>query len=92
MQITSGKNGFSVSRSSVPCSRNAVDITIEQTINPHAKSQGGIIGFSRKYAVYYRWCITCHIRAQYVEATLQCTEMSSDEISSHRLVTCSEAK
>ena len=37
-------NGFSVRRSSVPLSRNAVDITIEQTINRHAKSQGGIIG------------------------------------------------
>ena len=37
-------NGISVRRSSVPLSRNAVDITIEQTINRHAKSQGGIIG------------------------------------------------
>ena len=37
------QNGFSVPRSSVPCSRNAVDITIEQNINRHAKSQGGII-------------------------------------------------
>ena len=78
------QNGFSVSRSSVPFSRNAVDITIEQTINRHAKSQGGIIGFSRNYAAYYRWCITPHIRAKYVEATLQRTEMSSDEISSHK--------
>ena len=40
-------NGFSVRRSSVPLSRNAVDITIEQTINRHAKSQGDIIGLSR---------------------------------------------
>ena len=78
------QNGFSVSRSSVPLSRNAVDITIEQTINRHAKSQGGIIGFSRNYAAYYRWCITRHLRAQYVEATLQRTEMSSDEVSSHK--------
>ena len=48
------RNGFSVSRSSVPRSRNAVDITIEQTINRHANSQGGVIGFSRNYAAYYR--------------------------------------
>ena len=41
------QNGFSVSRSDVPSSRNAVDITIEETINRHAKSQGGIVGFSR---------------------------------------------
>ena len=45
-------NGFSVRRSSVLLSRNAVDITIEQTINRHAKSQGGIICFSRNYAAY----------------------------------------
>ena len=55
------QNGFSVSRSKVTCSRNAVDITIEQTINRHAKSQGGIIGFSRNYAAYYRWCVTRHL-------------------------------
>ncbi len=46
-------NGFSVSRSSVPSSRNLVDITIEQTINQHAKSHGGIIGFSQNYTAYY---------------------------------------
>ena len=34
-QLLSG-NGFSVNRSSVPGSRTAVDITIEQTINRHA--------------------------------------------------------
>ena len=78
------KNGFSVSRSSVPLSRNLVDITIKQTINRHAKSQGGTIGFSRNYAAYYRWCMTRHFRAQYVEATLQRTEMSNDEVSVHK--------
>ena len=78
------KNGFSVSRSSVPLSRNPVDITIEQTINRHANSKGGIIGFSRNYAAYYRWCMTRHLRAQYVEATLQRTEMSNDEVSVHK--------
>lgn len=40
------RNGFSVCRSSVPKCRNPVDITIEQTINKHAKCQGGIVGFS----------------------------------------------
>jgi hypothetical protein len=37
---------FTVNRSSTPDSRCAVDITIEQTMNKHAKSKGGIIGFS----------------------------------------------
>ena len=78
------KNGFSVSRSSVPLSRNPVYITIEQTINRHAKSQGGITGFSRNCAAYYRWCMTRHLRAQYVEATLQRTEMSNDKVSVHK--------
>ena len=45
--------GFIVSRSGVPLSRNPVDITIEQTINRHAKSYGDIIGFSRNSAAYY---------------------------------------
>jgi len=40
-------NGLTVRRSMVPACRNAVDITIEQTINRSAKSSGGIIGFSR---------------------------------------------
>ena len=40
------KNGFRVCRSLKPLSRNAVDITIEQTINRHAKCQGGIIGLA----------------------------------------------
>ena len=78
------KNGFSVSRSSFPLSRNLVDITIEQTINRHAESRGGIIGFSRNYAAYYRWCTTRHLRVQYVEATLHRTEMSNDEMSVHK--------
>ena len=42
-------NGISANRSSIPSSRNAVDITVEQTINKHAKSQGGNIGFSTNH-------------------------------------------
>ena len=43
-------NGISVNRSSIPSSRNAVDITVEQTINKHAKSQGGNTGFSLNHS------------------------------------------
>ena len=78
------ENGFSVSRSSVPRSRNAVDITIEQTINRHAKCHDGIIGFSRNYSAYYRWCTTRHLKAKYVEATLLSTGMITDEESDHQ--------
>ena len=77
-------NGFIVRRSSVALSRNAVDITIEQTVNQHAKSQGGIIGFSRNYAAYYRWCVTRHYRTKLVEATLFLADMSSDDFSTHK--------
>ena len=74
---------LSVCRSSVPKCRNPVDITIEQTFNKHAKCQGGIVGFSRNYAAYYRWCTTRHCRAKYVEAVLELTDMNSGESSLH---------
>ena len=37
-----------------PASGTAVDQTIEQTMNRHAKSEGGIIGFSRNLQAYDR--------------------------------------
>jgi hypothetical protein len=63
-------HGFSVCRSSVPGCRNAVDLTIEQTINRSAKRSGCIVGFSRNVNAYYRRCLTRHTRASYLEATL----------------------
>lgn len=77
-------NGFSVCRSTVPLARNPVDITIEQTINRHAKCQGGIIGFSRNFSAYYRWCVTRHYRAKLVEATLGLADMASDDSTLHK--------
>ncbi|GFO19344.1 hypothetical protein PoB_004584900 [Plakobranchus ocellatus] len=53
-------NGFSVSRSDTPASRTAADMTIEQTINKHAKTSGGIVRFNRSLPAYYRWCVTRH--------------------------------
>ena len=78
------RTGFSLSRSSVPKCRDPVDITIEQTIKKHAKCQGGIVGFSRNNAAYYRWCTTRHCRAKYVEAVLELTDMISEESSLHK--------
>ena len=71
--------------------KSPVDITIEQTSYRYAKSQGGIIRISRKYAAYYRCCMTRHFRAQYVEATLQCTEMSND-VSVHQGLNTSQIR
>ena len=60
---------LSVTRGVYPASGTAVDQTIEQTINRHAKSDGGIIGFSRNLQAYDRWVLTRHERALYA-ATL----------------------
>jgi hypothetical protein len=46
------KYGISVARSQVPACRNAIDLTIEQTINRSAKTSGGIIGH---WTLNY-WC------------------------------------
>ena len=86
------RNGFSVSRSAIPKSRNAVDITIEQTINRHAKSHGGIIGFSRNYSAYYRWCVTRHSRAQYAEAIMDMAEIFMEDDSLHKEIRPSQIK
>ena len=79
-EILLENNGFSVCRSTVPSSRNAVNITIEQTINRSAKTKkkGGLIGKSLNVSAYYRWCLTRHKRASYAEATLDRVNMLSD--------------
>ena len=76
-------NGFSVNRSDVARSRSAVDITIEQTVNRHAKSQSGIIGFSRNHSVYYRWCNTRQTRASFLKATREMVDMDNSEDTMH---------
>jgi hypothetical protein len=85
-------NGFSVSRSQVPSSRNFVDITIEQTINRHAKCTGGIVGFSRNFWAYARWCITRHERAKYVELAFENASMLQSSDCSHRDMQTHEIK
>ena len=84
------RNGFSVNRSGVPTSRNAADITIKQTVNRHAKSHGGIIGFNRNYAAYYIWCMTRHSRAQYLQATMKTVDVNNTDSSSHKDIRKSE--
>lgn len=57
------QNGLNVSRFDIPSSRTTVDIAIEQSINKHAKSDNGIVDFSRNQSAYYRWPVTRHVRA-----------------------------
>lgn len=62
--------GISINRSSVPSSRNAIDLTGEQTYNRHAAGSGtGIIGFSRNLSAYFRWQATRHFRAECCEVS-----------------------
>ncbi|GFO00794.1 hypothetical protein PoB_002729900 [Plakobranchus ocellatus] len=77
-------NGFSVSKSDTPASCPAADMTIEQTINKHVKTSGGIVGFSRSQPVYYTWCVTRHNRAQYVSATYQMANIESKKFETHK--------
>ena len=65
------QNGFSVSQPLVLCLRNAFDITIRQTIKRYYRLQQLELRFIQQM----KWCITHTIRAQYIETTLQCTEM-----------------
>ena len=74
------QNGFSVSQPLVLCLRNASDITIRQTIKRYYMLQQQEL----RFVLQIEWCITHHIRAQYIETTLQCTEM--------KYSICSDAK
>jgi hypothetical protein len=76
--------GLSVARSEVKCCRVPVDQTIEQTINRSAKTRGGVDGFSRSAGAYYRWCLTRHKRANYLEATLEDLDMASNSSEFHK--------
>ena len=74
------QNGFSVSQPFVLCLRNVFDITIRQTIKRYYRLQQLELSF----VIQMELCITHHIRAQYIETTLQCTEM--------KYSICSDAK
>ena len=56
------------------------DITIRQTIKRYYRLQQ----LEVRLILQMEWCITHHIRAQYIETTLQCTEM--------KYSICSDAK
>ena len=74
------QNGFSVSQPLVLFLKNAFDITIRQTIKRYYRLQQ----LELRFELQMEWCITHLIRAQYIETTLQCTEM--------KYSICSDAK
>ena len=64
------KKGISISKSNVPSSRNAVDLTGEQAHNRHAAgSDTGILGFSTNLSAYFRWQATHNFRMDYAEVS-----------------------
>ena len=66
------QNWFIVSQPLVLCLRNAF-YSIRQTIKRYYRLQQ----LELRFVLQMEWCITHHIRAQYVETTLQCTEMKN---------------
>ena len=74
------QNGFSVSQSLVLCLRNAFDRTLRQTIKRYYRLQQ----LELHFVLQMEWCITHLIRAQYIETSLQWTEM--------KYSICSDAK
>ena len=86
MQRTSQTKWVSVSQSLVLCLRNAFDITIRQTINPVPRQRiyYRLQQLELRFVLQMEWCITHHIRAQYIEITLQRTE--------NKYSICSDAK
>ena len=74
------QNGFSVSQPLFFCLRNAFDMTIRRTIKSYYRLQQ----LGPHFVLQMEWCITHHIRAQYIETTLQCTEL--------KYSICSDAK
>jgi hypothetical protein len=67
---------FCVQRSHVPFSQIPVDQTIEQTVNRHTKTNGGIIGFSKNSKAVHRWMLNAYLR---VEIAARCREMAGFE-------------
>ena len=74
------QNGLSVSQPLVFSLRNAFDMTIRQTIKRYYRLQQ----LELRFVLQMEWCITHHIRAQYIETPLQCTEI--------KYSICSDAK
>ena len=73
-------------QSLVLCLSNAFDIAIRQTLNPKPSQRRyyGLQQLELRFELQMEWWFTHYIRAQYIETTLQCTEM--------KYSICSDAK
>ena len=78
------EGGFSAGRSNIPNSREPNDKCMEETGIRHAKTKGGIIGFSRNIDAYYRWSMTRHWKASMVESTREMLGMTERKNGVHK--------
>ena len=76
--------GFSINRSKTPSSRNAVDITIEQTENKDGKGKGGVKRFALNEAAVQRWAVTRPVRAQYKAGLYNMVDMIKTNRNIHK--------
>ena len=76
---------FCVQRSAKAFRSIAVDQAIEQTVNRHSKTKGGIIGFSCQPGAVQQWIVIAHQRAEITESALDMAGLSSSSVvSSHK--------
>lgn len=90
---------ISVARSYVPGSRVAVDRTIEETFNKHAKSRGGmgapgfgVSGIAANDAAYQRWVRTTHRRTKLMELLLSQAGINNPSTELHKDLSPKEVK
>ena len=69
--VTDNTHKFVWSQPLILSLRNAFDITIRQTIKRYYRLQQ----LELRFVLQMEWCVTYHIRAQFIETTLQCTEI-----------------
>ena len=67
-------------------SQVAVDQTIEQTVNRHSKSSGGIVGCRTKHGATQRWMLTAHDRADILSACQHAAGLTTERSAAHKEV------
>ena len=79
------KGKHAVSRSTRPFSQVWTDMALEQSVNLDSKTQGGIVGISRKPGALESWFLTSHDRAAITTATKKmCGMQKTDDSGSHK--------
>ena len=68
-----------------PCTSIACDQAIEQTVNRHSKSRGGIVGFTKNPAATQRWTLTQPHRTAVHEGMKQTAGLSTEMYDNYEL-------